>query len=141
MFAPIFNICCLGRAAQCFWSAAHLNENTKCRQLLNGFRHESWRQRKKLTLTANTVNFAVFVRFRNSLQKKYKLKLVVFLKYRKTGQLVNSCHLSLSSKSLAPESNFTQDFRISCGEFCYRCFLVFAPSLGRALYCKLITGI
>ena len=48
-----------GRAAVFFWSAAHLNKNTKCRQLLNGFCHESCRQRKKLKLRANTVNLAL----------------------------------------------------------------------------------
>ena len=39
-------------------SAAYLNENTKCRQPINGFHQESCRQRKKLKLRANTVNFA-----------------------------------------------------------------------------------
>ena len=47
-------------AAVVFWSAAHLNENTvKCRQLLNGFRHESRSTAEKLKLRANTVNLAL----------------------------------------------------------------------------------
>ena len=47
-----------GRDVVFCWSAAHLNENTKCRQLLNGFPQESCRQRIKLKLKANTVNLA-----------------------------------------------------------------------------------
>ena len=73
-----------------FWrSAAYLNENTKCRQLINGFHEESCRQRKELKLRANTVNFAFKLgppsgefSFHNFCQNQTEVALDVKFKFR-----------------------------------------------------------
>ena len=46
-FSDTAEIRFLGRDTVFCWSAVHLNKSTKCLQLLNGFRSESYRQSKR----------------------------------------------------------------------------------------------